>query len=267
MDVLVAKSGLCRIRLEESTLRPVVQTIAPHFVESKTSWPWVMAQGSRNRRRFGGLQYCPHCLAEDPQPYFRRHWRLAWHVGCEQHQRLLADHCGHCRAPVEPHRCRAQDGVQTLCPNCRGDLREVRTAPVSADTLAFQQVADGVLATGSGAWAGETLDPADWFDAARRNAGGRLRLHGTDVIPSSLSALPLVLQRPSERVLRLRMAYRGMQGIERGDVLTYRARPPLGRARGCAPVAPGKLLPSPRPPAKVHGDWVRLLRRLRVGLP
>ncbi len=266
MDVLVAKSGLCRIRLEEATLRPVVRAIAPHLVESKTSWPWVMAQGSRNRRRFGGLQYCPHCLVEGPQPYFRRRWRLAWHIGCEQHQCLLADHCGHCRAPVEPHRCRARDGVQTLCANCRGDLRAARTAPASTDALALQRAADAVLATGGGAWAGEVLDPAAWFGAGRCHAGGRIRLLVTDVLPSSLSALPLELQRPSERVVRLLMASRAMQGLEQGHVLAGRARSASAYVQGTGHVALAKL-PSPRSPAKVRGDWVRLLRRLRVGLP
>lgn len=267
LDALVAKSGLCRTRLEEATLRPLVRAVAPHLVESKTSWPWVMAQGSRNRRRFGGLQYCPHCLASDPRPYFRRRWRLAWHIGCEQHRCLLADHSGHCRAPVEPHRCRARDEVQTLCPNCRGDLRTARTAPACADVLAFQRSADAVLSTGGGTWAGETVEPAVWFGAARWHAGGRIRLLGTDEVPSSLSALPLVLQRPSERVVRLRMAYRGMQGLEKGGALAGRAKPPAGRVNGAVLAAPAELPPSPRSPAKVHGDWVRLLRRLRVGLP
>lgn len=267
LDALVSKSGLCSTRLEEATLRPVMRAIAPHFVESRTIWPWVMAQGSRNRRRFGGLQYCPQCIAEDRHPYFRRRWRLAWHIGCEHHRCLLADHCGHCRAPVEPHRCRARDEVQTLCPNCRSDLRAARTGPVCPDLLAFQRSADAVLSAGGGTWAGETLDSAAWFGAARRHAGGRIRLLGTDRVPSSLSSLPLVLQRPSDRVVRLRMAYRGMQGLEKGEALSGYARPAPVRLRAAVPVASAKLRPSPRSPAKVHGDWVRLLRRLRVGLP
>lgn len=266
MDALVTKSQLCRSRLEEATLRPLVRLIAPHFVETKVSWPWVMAQGSRNRRRFGGLQYCPHCLVGDARPYFRRRWRLAWHIGCEEHRCLLADHCSHCRAPVEPHRCQARDEVQTICPNCRHDLRAARTAPACTDMLAFQRSADAVLSTGGGTWAGQPLDPAAWFGAARRQAGGRIRLLGTDAVPSSLSALPLVLQRPSERVVRLRMAYRAMEGLAKGDVLPVREKP-HGGARPPRHASPQKLAPSPRSPAKVHGDWVRLLRRLRVGLP
>jgi hypothetical protein len=267
LDALVARSGLCRSRLEGATLRPVIRAIAPHFVESKTSWPWVLAQGSRNRRRFGGLQYCADCLTEDAQPYFRRRWRLAWHIGCERHRCLLADHCGHCRAPVQPHRCRALDEVQTMCPDCRGDLRAARTARACADTLAFQRAADAVLVSGGGTWSGEVLELAAWFDAARRHAGGRIRFLAVDEVPSSLSALPLVLQRPSERVIRLRMAHRGMQGLDKGDALPGRAKRHM--TAECAPdhVVPSKHSPLPRPPAKVHGDWVRLLRRMRVGLP
>lgn len=266
LDTLLVKSRLCRKRIEEATLRTVVRAIAPHLVASRTSWPWVMAQGSRNRRRFGGLQYCPLCLAEDPLPYFRRCWRLTWHIGCEQHQCLLADHCGLCRAPVEPHRCRARDEVQTLCPDCRGDLRSARTLPACIETLMFQRSADAVLGTGVGTWAGETLEPAAWFGAARRHAGGRIRLLASDDLPSSLSSLPLELQRPSERVVRLRMAYRAMRGLEMGDVLAGSAKSPAGGKRGPAIVAPVKQPPLPRSPAKVHGDWVRLLRRLRIGL-
>lgn len=267
LNVLVARSRLCRDKLEDATLRPFVRAIAPHFVERKTSWPWVMAQGSRNRRRFGGLQFCPQCLVEDPQPYFRRRWRLAWHVGCEQHLCLLADHCGHCRAPVEPHRCRARDGVQTLCPGCRVDLRKSKTAPACPDTLAFQRVADDVLAKGGGAWASEMLDLVGWFRVARRHAGARVRLLETDVAPSSLSALPLELQRPSERVVRLRMTYRGMQGIVIGDVLQGGTTLQSSRERRGVSAGSVEGLPSPRSRTKVYGEWVRLLRRLRIVLP
>lgn len=265
MDVLAARSGVPRLQLEEATLRPVVQAIAPHATACKVGWPWVLAQGSRNRRRFGGLQYCPRCLDEDPQPYFRRRWRLAWHVGCERHGCLLADHCGGCRGPVEPHRCRAVDAVQTRCPSCSLDLRATLTAAACRDALAFQRAADAVVSAGCGAWAGSMLGLPAWFDAARQHAGGRIRLLATDQTPQTLTALPLVLQRPSERVVRLRMAFRGMLGTAKGGMVPSESRAGAG-SRG-APARAPKQLPPPRTQARVQGDWIRLLRRLRVGQP
>jgi hypothetical protein len=47
-----------------------------------------------------GLQYCPNCLATDPTPYFRRHWRLGWSVVCATHGAALIDRCPVCHAPV-----------------------------------------------------------------------------------------------------------------------------------------------------------------------
>ena len=267
LDTLVARSGLCRLQLEEATLRPIVQLIAPGAVERKAAWPWVMAQGSRNRRRFGGLQYCPQCLDEDGMPYFRRHWRLAWHTGCERHGCLLADHCGSCRAPVEPHRCRAMDGVQTRCPSCSIDLRATRTDSACQEALAFQQAADAVLVAGHGSWAGATLKLSAWFVVARTHAGGRLRLLATDPSPQSLTALPLILQRPSERTFRLRMACRGMRNHAKGNMMHRASQAALAGSRQALVLSSACKPPLPRAPAKVQGDWLRLLRRLRIGQP
>src|SRR5918911_766517 len=44
---------------------------------------WIMPVGiyHRTRRRYG-LQFCPRCLAEDKEPYYRRAWRLAFVTFC-----------------------------------------------------------------------------------------------------------------------------------------------------------------------------------------
>ena len=36
-----------------------------------------LSPGRRGRRQAAWLQFCPQCLTEDGQPYFRREWRLA----------------------------------------------------------------------------------------------------------------------------------------------------------------------------------------------
>ena len=45
-------------------------------------------------KRLGyGLQFCPHCLAEDIEPYFRLAWRLAFYTHCPKHYCMLLDLC------------------------------------------------------------------------------------------------------------------------------------------------------------------------------
>lgn len=51
-----------------------------------------------------GIQYCPQCLVEDNEPYFRLAWRLAFYTFCPTHQIMLHDRCHHCQLPVAFHR-------------------------------------------------------------------------------------------------------------------------------------------------------------------
>jgi len=57
----------------------------------------------RTRRR-AGMQYCPACLGEDALPYFRKRWRLAFHVICERHGCVMHERCPNCRSSVAYHR-------------------------------------------------------------------------------------------------------------------------------------------------------------------
>lgn len=257
MEILAGRSGVDAVRLEAATLRPLLAAVAPGVRPEQATWPWVLAQGSRNRRRRGGLQFCPLCLAEDATPYFRRTWRLAWHVGCDQHRTLLIDHCHCCHAVVEPHRVRANEATLCQCPSCGHDLRRTATVDVCAEALAFQVNADQVLANGHGAWLAMDVSRETWFRLAEIHAGGRILRQGEDETAQGITALAMNLQRPSERVLRLRMAFRSMNGEPRGrSVLPTRSS--AGTQRSLAPA---------RPQVKVQGEWIRLLRRLRVGHP
>ena len=92
--------------------------------------PWIMPIGvyHRTRTQFG-LQYCPLCLSEDKEPYYRRKWRLAFMVICETHRSLLRDRCPKCEAAVNFHRNELGDYKKivttsmTHCHICNFDLR------------------------------------------------------------------------------------------------------------------------------------------------
>lgn len=93
--------------------------------------PWIMPVGvyHRTRRQFG-LQYCPTCLAEDIEPYFRRKWRLGFLVVCEKHGTQVYDRCSQCGMAVNFHRDELGNFRKfapvsmTLCFACGSDLRE-----------------------------------------------------------------------------------------------------------------------------------------------
>lgn len=83
--------------------------------------PGILRLGVFHRtRRLHGQQYCPECLAEDPQPYFRREWRLAFVFACRRHRRPLRDGCPHCDTPVVFHRSPALEFSR--CHVCGGNL-------------------------------------------------------------------------------------------------------------------------------------------------
>ena len=265
LAILAARSGVDALRLEAATLRPLLKAVAPSVRADRSTWPWMLAQGSRNRRRSGGLQFCPPCLAEDATPYFRRAWRLVWHVGCARHRTLLADHCGRCQALVEPHRVRSSDLTLCRCPGCGHDLRRTTTAAVCAEALAFQVTADQVLADGRGTWSTAAVSREAWFELASSHARGRILHCSDDEVSLGITALAMNLQRPSERALRLRMAFRGMNGEHRGlSVLPTRSS---AGSQSLALAAHARSAAPARPQAKVQGEWIRLLRRLRVGHP
>jgi hypothetical protein len=99
-----------------------------HNTLGPTSWIMPVGVYHRTRRQFG-LQYCPLCLAEDKEPYFRRKWRLAFVVSCERHHTLLHDRCPRCGAAINFHRDELGNHRKlvasslTLCHICRFDLR------------------------------------------------------------------------------------------------------------------------------------------------
>ena len=87
-----------------------------------------------------GMQFCPLCLAEDKEPYFRKRWRVAFYTMCTKHQCMVHDRCPSCGAPVAFHRrelgkfSQVDAGLITQCHACDFDLRESKiVAPVIFD--------------------------------------------------------------------------------------------------------------------------------------
>lgn len=122
---------------------------------------WILPAGiyHRTRRRFG-IQFCPYCLANDPEPYFRTRWRVALLTFCSEHHLKLHDRCPACGAPIAFHRRElgrpevADAGPLCLCHSCNFDLR--RAARIGFTT--YEASIDGLLKRLALHTAGEQVD-------------------------------------------------------------------------------------------------------------
>jgi hypothetical protein len=76
----------------------------------------------------GVLQYCPRCLAKDPQPYFRRSWRFAIAATCVRHTCRLHDACWQCGAVVTPL-AQTFASRQPMCATCGAVLAQGAVIP------------------------------------------------------------------------------------------------------------------------------------------
>lgn len=166
MSTLARESGIDADKLRAASLLPIALATGLEPEAARAIWPWILALGSRNRKRRGGLQYCSLCLANDSKPYFRLHWRFAWHTCCAVHKVCLRDRCCHCQSPIEPSRLTAS-AVMSACSNCRGDIRYGVALPAAIAALAFQERADNVVLTGEGNYGVYQLQAKQWFHLAR----------------------------------------------------------------------------------------------------
>lgn len=166
LQKLAVASGVSVAALNAASLLPIVRASGLEPAARAGIWYWVLALGSRNRRRRGGLQYCPVCLDTDHEPYFRLQWRLAWHTACIVHQLMLFDRCSCCHAPVEPHRLVAGMSI-TSCSTCRGDFRRAKPVVANINAMRFQQSADTAAWSQKGHYGQHLLTAKAWFDLAR----------------------------------------------------------------------------------------------------
>ena len=66
---------------------------------------WIIALKQYHRQHLGhSLQFCPRCLADDSEPYFRVSWRLGLYTFCPEHKIMMHDRCPSCSSPIAFHR-------------------------------------------------------------------------------------------------------------------------------------------------------------------
>lgn len=70
------------------------------------------------------LYFCPECLQEDAEPYFRRCWQLPCFSFCGRHSLQLCGRCSNCREELRPEWLHpAGTHSMTQCHHCGADVR------------------------------------------------------------------------------------------------------------------------------------------------
>lgn len=138
LQVMAERSGETEEHVRKTALRSFEGVLYERHNSNGNS-QWILPVGVyRRTRRAYGLQYCPACLQDDREPYFRKQWRLACMTVCTKHKLCLQDHCTSCFSPVIPHRLemgtRPRYTLETLntCWHCRKDLIQ-QASTVEAD--------------------------------------------------------------------------------------------------------------------------------------
>jgi len=93
---------------------------------------------------FTWLQFCPDCLANDIDPYFRTEWRLATRISCFLHRKRLRDRCPTCLRGIS---LLAQKRLipQHICTHCGFDLRSSAHVSISAAARWLDALIDAQL--------------------------------------------------------------------------------------------------------------------------
>lgn len=129
IDELATRTGCSKEVIFGLTLESYKGKLFSHFHEVGIL-KWILPLNIYHRMRAGyGNQYCSMCLSEDDEPYFRKHWRVAFNTFCVKHSIMHRDRCPKCGYPVMFHRNELGkpnifDGPElSICTTCGFDLR------------------------------------------------------------------------------------------------------------------------------------------------
>lgn len=155
-------TGIEKAQLSESLLierlRPVLDS---NQLTLKHPWRFVMHLGARNHRRSFGYGFCPKCMASNEHRYYRRNWRLLWHVGCQIHHQRLHFNCPNCGVENKPHTLSFAASSIDECSCCGHKLSQAPKISVDTDALAIARWMDEYLTNGTNTSAWPILDVQD----------------------------------------------------------------------------------------------------------
>ncbi|MET3136420.1 putative RNA-binding Zn-ribbon protein involved in translation (DUF1610 family) [Undibacterium sp. GrIS 1.2] len=134
LNAIVAHLGVA----EDEVLRMAFSKYEDNInlrIEKYGNIPHVVSVGYKSVKSgaIRGFAFCPDCLREDHEPYFRKSWRYTFVVSCNKHERLLSDECDNCgysfiyfRSAGNIQSRRKRDTI-AICQHCGFDIRQAST--------------------------------------------------------------------------------------------------------------------------------------------
>ncbi len=139
LNALAAKSGISYEVLYSHTIRAyegyLAETVNPNIRN-----PFIQPLKSRSRVKLGnGLRFCPKCLQEDREPYFRKKWRLSFSTACIVHNIFLLDRCPRCETSITL--CRSYCGGEfPVCCKCSFELRNAGYETIEHSSFGIEAI-------------------------------------------------------------------------------------------------------------------------------
>ena len=129
---------------------------------------WILPFGVYHRiRKHYGLVYCPLCLKNDKEPYFRKNWRLSISVICITCGIHLHEKCPKCKKPVVffrsdiGNRHKQPPKKISNCYNCGYELSKTPVVFASSKCLEYQKTLFKILEEG---WNQKVIYPHLYFE-------------------------------------------------------------------------------------------------------
>lgn len=136
LNRLSKQTGTSTLRVSSTTIASY-QNLLFNKIRRSGIQQWVLPLDLWHRKHLGfGIQFCPYCLREDEEPYFRKQWRLALCTVCSIHKVKLYDRCPNCGIGIAFHRNDQGKYGSYLgnsiacCHECNFDLRKLNAEPL-----------------------------------------------------------------------------------------------------------------------------------------
>lgn len=161
---------------------------------------------NQSSRGYSSYRYCPDCLREDPVPYWRFTWRMAYFLVCPKHRCVMLDRCLACNAALEAIPTRERGFIEDsgrpicrFCLACGADLGQFHAETLPdckqlRNVLGLQEVVTAALVHGylsisgvTGRFMLEDLPRILMMGASRSKACGNASWQGGLVAQSSRS--------------------------------------------------------------------------------
>lgn len=140
LSALATKSGAPLEALQAMTLGAYEGYLFEKAFTKTGGTQFVMPLRMRGRQSTSfGLRFCPKCLREDEQPYFRRKWRLSFSTACLRHKCFLQDRCPACQVPLTIYRKPSVSDFPN-CDKCGFRLKDAEVESIAKDSYGLKAI-------------------------------------------------------------------------------------------------------------------------------